>query len=423
MAILFLFFGFNVNASRGFYVSFSGVSSAQKDKVSSYTNTSRFNEISQISSSKSANVQNTQYYFATDANDNQTGYIAFSNLKNQLKDSNIFLTQEFTISANTDFTPKFQIQNALNTVTQNGNVVKRGTHTLGTITKITSSSYKVILSPHNWDGEIAALKWRAENSIKAENPFTSGAQLQSFLDAVSQKGSGFEVSIGYKIRPFKSSFFVAPQVDVSFFDNPSSQESGLFASDSLSAYTNKDLTSFSSNQTSQNTQKIQHHNLSTNFIASMVGKLGFEDYFIFENAKINYSLYGLLGGATGFRGYRDEKATNLGLKFGFGGEVFLRKNLALFAEWYQVQFSNLNIDIEESRSVNYTSEMNTTLANAIGATVQLTNGGTGTSEKTATINYASLKNIINQNLTYQNREAFKISSTITAVKMGLTYYF
>jgi hypothetical protein len=109
------------------------------------------------------------------------------------------------------------------------------------------------------------------------------------------------------------------------------------------------------------------------------------------------------------------------LKYGFGGEVFLSKKLAFFAEVFQIQF--LEQKVESSASYSYTTSNATqAIYNAnTGGSITLTNGGTGTELKSTKINYASLEQALG-NVKYKVDEAFKINSKLSAIKIGLTYY-
>ena len=439
--IFLLLLQHQVHASRGWYISIAGVSSKQshkvKDRTVSYTvYNNNDNTLKTNYNVSAASVQNTTYWFKKDSTTQDSAsppaFASFTTLSNAMNgnyittDTTFSLYMDDTTGANT---PSFgtstgftAASNTAPTNTTGGSTITNGiiTHT-GTNTQVakidrrvglSNSTYLVTLKPIDWLTKVATVKTQIESELSASGLNTT-QQLQDFLDVLQNESSkGVELSIGYKFRPFQSSWFLAPQVDISYFKGNDQ---------SAAAYANSNKTSFSLASDSTHTQKITHDSLDLSFSTSMIAKIGVENHLFFGTSKLPFSIYGLVGGTSSMRKYKSVQANNLGLKYGVGGEVFLSKKLAFFAEVFQIQF--LEQKVESSASYSYTTSSATqAIYNAnTGGSITLTNGGTGTNLKSTTVNYASLEQSLG-NVKYKVIENFKINSKLSAIKVGLTYY-
>jgi hypothetical protein len=437
--VMLVFFAiqYQANASRGWYISVAGVSSKQShkatDRTVSYTvYNNNNNTLTQNYTVSAANIQNTAYWFKKDSTQQDSAtppaFASFTTLSNAM--SGKYIITDTTFSLYTDVTtgastPYFANTSkgftfANNTSPTNiigGNIASAIiTHT-GTSTQVakidrrtglSNATYLVTLKPIDWSSKIATVKDQINSELNASGLNTT-QQLQDFLDVLQNNSSkGVELSIGYKFRPFQSSWFLAPQVDVSYFKG-NNQNSA--------AYANSGKTDFNLTSDSTHTQKITYDSIDLSFSTSMVAKIGLENHLFFGASKVPFSIYGLVGGASSMRKYKSVQANNLGLKYGFGGEVFLSKKLAFFAEVFQIQF--LQQKVESSASYSYTTSADNNTNT--GGSITLTNGGTGANLKSTTINYASLEQAVG-NIKYKTDEAFKINSKLSAIKVGLTYY-
>jgi hypothetical protein len=192
--------------------------------------------------------------------------------------------------------------------------------------------------------------------------------LHDFISALNgQSSKGAEINIGYKFRNYNSSSFIAPQIDFSYFN----------AKPSRTFYANSTSTSFSTTQDATHTNKSTKDFFDASYAAGLTTRMGLELKAHFGSVQVPFSVYGLFGGVGTQRNYENAKFKSFGLKYGAGGEIFVSRNLAVFGEFYQIDFLNTN--------VSNTQEV--------------------TAYKIAVT------------------EQFKLKSNLKAIKVGLTYYF
>jgi len=213
-----------------------------------------------------------------------------------------------------------------------------------------------------YNADISAADKEIQTSIQTQQP------LHDFLNALNgQSSKGAEMNIGYKFRNFNSSSFIAPQIDLSYFNSKPSR----------TLYTDSTSTSFSTTQDATHTNKLTKDFFDASYAAGLTTRMGLELEAHLGSIQIPFSVYGLFGGVGTQRQYENAKFKSFGLKYGAGGEIFLSRNLAFFGEFYQIDFLNTN--------VSNTQEV-TTFKIAV-------------------------------------TEQFKLKSNLKAIKVGLTYYF
>ncbi|MDA0617361.1 MAG: hypothetical protein O3A66_01400 [Proteobacteria bacterium] len=415
-AIIALLIHFSANASRGWYISASGLSSKQSHTVSDYASTSTVKNISQSYSTASTSVTNAQYDF-TQTTTTPSGYVSFTTLNNAITNAYINSDQTFYLATNDSsgaIAPIINDEQMTTTGTGSSSTTKHLESTIATVTYTGSNGiYQVNLYPKSWSANIDAIEVQVQSELTS-SLLTTTAQLQNFLESFQDGSTGMELSLGYKFRPFQSSWFLAPQVDLSYFGTNTQQ----------TAYSNTAKTSFSQTKDSTHTTSITRDTLNSSMAFSMVGKLGYENSMLLGLTKIPFNIYGILGGTSAVRKYHDIRTNNLGAKYGIGGEIFLSHKLALFAEFYQIHFFEQNVDYQTD--VNYTNS--TTVQGLIdagtGTSVIIKNdtSSSTTGYKETTLNYSSLGESMGD-IKYQLDEVFKIQTKTSAFKVGLTYYF
>lgn len=425
--ILLIFFGFNVHASRGWYVSIGGVSSSQKHDISNYSYTqdvviSRLSSVSTIPTIPSSNI----YWFAQDAHNQdffQT-YSSFATLQAAINNGHVVSPTEFNLENNIGTglsAPSFSIVSGIATVSENssptnttgGNIangiITSGGQEVARIDRYNAGSaslYKVTLTPQSYPE--SAYRAAISNEIQSANTgINTQKQIQDFVNLFNgQSSKTAEVSIGYKFRPFRSMFFIAPQIDLTRYkDNGSTN----------TAYYNSTTQTMSSTQDGSSTQ-VSYSDLDLSYTASLIFKIGFEQRFWLAGHRIPFSLYGLFGASSSFRNINSIRDNAFGFKYGVGSEIFISSQVALFGEFYQIQYISQNHTFNSTQ--NYTGNAFSTTN---GFTANLSNGGTGANEKLLTLRYPS----DSQSLAAQIKttERYGLQSRISAIKFGITYYF
>ena len=280
-------------------------------------------------------------------------------------------------------------------------------------------TYDVTLKAKDWSFEIDRVKYLVANDVASRNlapQFGTQAQMQSFVSALSgQSASGFEMSVGYKFRMFKSAFYAAPQLDISMFRNSSSTISGKnpTKADDTTTYT--------------------YGNLDSSYAGSLVAKIGFENKLNLGFFRTPFSIYGFGGGTSGMTAYRSTNSQSFGLKYGFGAEIFVSKKLAIFGEMFWVNFMKQNINYATTASYDFANRSSSTynpsdtvpqyINSQLGTTVTLDNAQYGVDTKNLSIKYAQLNQVIDvDSIKYTTTEKFANQSAIQGMKFGLTYY-
>ena len=287
--------------------------------------------------------------------------------------------------------------------------------------KNTNGTYDVTLRPKDWSFETQEVKRLVMNDVGSRNlapQFSTQQQMQSFVNALSGRSAdGFEASVGYKFRLFKSSFFTAPQIDISMFRNTDSTMSGKHPEDTA--------------PTTAATKIYTYGNLDSSYAGSLVAKFGFENKLSLGTFKIPFSIYGFGGGTSALSTYRNTKSQAFGAKFGFGTEIFVSKNLAFFGEMFWIKFLKQNINYSVTNGYDTSVANGAILGNSVanyinrqsGTTVTLDDAQIGQDTKNISIQYADLNQVIDaKSIKYTTTESFSNTSAIQGVKFGLTYY-
>jgi hypothetical protein len=428
IACVILLQSFNTYASRGWYVSIGGVSAQQSHDISNYSYTHNVSVTPQYSVTGTPQfAPNAVYWFSSDANNidisNPFNPNAsnFSNLKNAINNQYIINSTAFKLNTNGTNVPSFAVVNSGNPASVGNNASPTtgatitngvatytplgGTNqTIATIDRYDTSNpsfYKITLNPISRPTEFYKNTILQEVST-SNTSINTQQQMQDFTSLFNaQTSRTAEVSFGYKFRPFRSPFFISPQIDLTYYKNNTGTNT---------AYMDK-ATQVISLTPSTNSQEMSYSSLDLSYTASLVFKLGFEQRFWLFGMKIPFSLYALLGSASSFRNINTIRDNAFGLKYGFGGEVFLSERIALFAEFYQIQYVTQNYIFENTRK--YTGNAFST----DNISLNITNGGT----KTLTVNYPSDKQSLTAQVT--SSEKYNLQSRISAFKFGLTYYF
>ena len=273
--------------------------------------------------------------------------------------------------------------------------------------KVKHDLYDITLREKNWSFEIERAKEFVKVDLAKQNltpQFNTSSLMQNFVSSLAgQASSGAELSVGYKFRLFKSSFYTAPQLDISLFRNSKSTISGK-----------RDGTNYT------------YGNIDSSYAGSLVAKLGFENKFVVGSTNIPFSIYGFGGGTSSVMQYRDTSSQSFGLKYGFGAEVFVSKNMAIFGEMFQINLLKQNIDYSSTNTYKGDNQSNRAaqyIRSQRGTTVTLDNAQYGQDTKNLSIKYADLNQVIDaQNITYKTTEKFENTGSIQGVKLGLTYY-
>ena len=284
---------------------------------------------------------------------------------------------------------------------------------------VKDGTYDVTLKAKDWSFEMDRVKYLVANDVSSRNltpQFDSQAQMQSFVSALSgQSASGFEMSVGYKFRMFKSAFYAAPQLDISMFRNSSSEISG------------KNPTKAEDENT------YTYGNLDSSYAGSLVAKIGFENKLNLGFVRTPFSIYGFGGGTSGLTTYRSANSQSFGFKYGFGAEIFVSKKLALFGEMFWVNFMKQTVNYATTGSYDFANRSSSTynpsdtvpqyINSQLGTTVTLDNSQYGVDTKNLSIKYANLNQVIDVNsIKYTTAEKFSNQSSIQGMKFGLTYY-
>ena len=312
--------------------------------------------------------------------------------------------------------------------------------------KVKDGTYDVTLQAKDWSFETQRVKDLviAHVSSKSLAPqFSTQSQMQNFVSALSgQSASGFEMSVGYKFRMFKSAFYAAPQLDISMFRNNSST---ISRNENI---TTKDV--FTGLIPVTNNVKVTYGNLDSSYAGSLVAKFGFENKLNLGIFRTPFSIYGFGGGTSGLTTYRSANSQSFGLKYGFGAEIFVSKKLAIFGEMFWIDFLKQNINY--SQTSNYNMSDNTLIDpvtdalgitatqfdwgtfidtaaprmyinSQLGTTVTLDNAQYGADTKNLSIKYADFNQVIDtSSIKYTTKETFANQASIQGVKFGLTYY-
>ncbi len=285
-------------------------------------------------------------------------------------------------------------------------------NTDGTESNTKSNVYDVTFKPKDWSFEKQELKGNIMNEVLSITPqFSTQSQMQNFVSAFSgQSSSGFEMSVGYKFRMFKSAFYAAPQLDISMFRNISS-----------TTIKGKDQTL----NTSDKTQYI-YGNIDSSLAGSLVAKVGFENKVDLGIFRTPFSIYGFGGGTSALTKYRSANSQSLGLKYGFGAEIFVSKQLAIFGEMFWINFLKQNINHSETNGYTPSDSVNQYINRSVGTTVNFNNGvAQDLTAKTSplSIKYADLNQVIDvDSIKYTTNESFTNQGSIQGMKFGLTYY-
>ena len=418
-------------ASRGWYVSVGGLSAKQSHDVSNYSYSrdaiiSRTEGVVAIPS-----TSGNTYWFKQDSSDNNNTntYSSFSSLKSTVDGKYVVNTVTITlnneVSAGTS-PPSFvsgsgsangtigdntsptnstggNITNGLLTYTYGG-----ASQVIGSIDRLSSSAslYQVTLTPINISSQAyrsaILLELDSKPGIKTER------QMQDFVSLFNDQSSRtVEFSVGYKFRPLRSPFFIAPQADFTYF-----KASG----GTKSAYMNPATNVISTERKIPNDALVTYGSFDLSYTASLIFKFGFEQRFWISGVKIPFSIYGLLGGSSSFRNINSIRDNAFGFKYGFGGEIFASERLAFFGEFYQIQY------IAQDYIFDHTSNYAGSAINSNnGMSVSISNGGTGANAKTININYPSDSQMVSAQV--RTTEKYTLQSRVSAIKFGLTYYF
>ena len=216
---------------------------------------------------------------------------------------------------------------------------------------------RFLLTPSNYTSQISTVK-----SMVASEHSTPNFTINST--------NGFELSAGYKLQKEKGIFFVSPQIDYS---------------------------SFGSNSSPLKTSAL-----------SMVAKFG--------ASASKASIYGF-GGYSSISNSSNGSTPNInGLKYGFGTEFSLSKNISLFAELFQIdlQSNTQSVSYSASNSVReyialYSNPEKVILQNVMAK------------EYKVTFNQLGLDNFIDPNSIQVNR--ITTINNIQGFKVGVTMYF
>lgn len=429
---------FVAHASRGWYVTIAGLTTKQDHTVADrkittnvYNNNSK--TFTQNYSVVNANPQNTTYWFKSDSTnqDSANALAPFSNLSGEMSGKYI-TTNPVNFSLYTDVTdgtspPKFATVPAGFTVAENtsptnttgGNIPSAiithdatGTQVakIDRVVGTSDAKYSVSLKAIDWSSQIASIKSQVESEVNASSSLLTTNQLQNFLDTAQ---SGFkptiEIGIGYKFRPFQYSWFLAPQIEITYFKS-NGQNTNVYA--------NYSYTGFSKNKEGTYSNNFSHDALDLSFAATLSTRIGIENNIFIMNTKIPFSLYGIVGGTSAMRKYKEYQAGNLGFRYGVGGEIFLSKKMALFAEFFQTRFITQTIDLSTSSKYKYSTEVNNIINSNTGGTITLENSA---QTKSTVANYANLGQSVS-NINYDVNEFFKITTKLVGIKLGLAYY-
>ena len=197
---------------------------------------------------------------------------------------------------------------------------------------------------------------------------------------------------------FKSAFYAAPQLDISMFRNHSSTIAG------------KDQTP----KTSDATNYI-YGSLDSSYAGSLVAKFGFENKMNLGIFRTPFSVYGFGGGTSGLTTYRSANSQSFGLKYGFGAEIFVSKQLAIFGEMFWINFLKQNINYATTASYDFANNSSDTVGSYInsqtGTTVTLDNAQYGADTKNLSIKYADFNQVIDtSSIKYTTNESFANTS-------------
>jgi|GEM_PF-4014166 len=284
-------------------------------------------------------------------------------------------------------------------------------HPDGTQTNTKNKIFDVTFRPKDWSFEKNELKNNIMNEVLSITPqLSTQSQMQNFVNALSgQSASGFEMSVGYKFRMFKSAFYAAPQLDISMFRNNSSTIEG------------KDQTLNTSD-----TKKYIYGNIDSSLAGSLVAKFGFENKVDLGIFRTPFSIYGFGGGTSALTKYRSANSQSFGLKYGFGAEIFVSKQLAIFGEMFWINFLKQNINHSETNGYTPSDSVNKYINRSVGTDVTFHNGAKfDETSKTPTIKikYANLNEVIDvDSIKYTTNESFSNQGSIQGMKFGLTYY-
>jgi hypothetical protein len=231
-----------------------------------------------------------------------------------------------------------------------------------------ATTVEYIYNPNN--------KMYAVQSIKGTDYTAQIATVQSMMTTppftINNTG-GFELSTGYKFQNENSIFFIAPQIDYS---------------------------QFGSNNSSLRNQAL-----------SAVTKIGIQ----YKNPYRFIDLYGFIG-ASAVQNSSNNNTQNIGgLKYGIGTEVAISKNIALFAEIFQIDLANNRQSVTYSPSTAVVDYIN---ANSNPEQVIITNNDQP--QYKITLNQLGLKHYIDPNSL--KVEASTNITNITGFKVGITAY-
>ncbi|MDA0617360.1 MAG: hypothetical protein O3A66_01395 [Proteobacteria bacterium] len=206
-------------------------------------------------------------------------------------------------------------------------LVKDGNNTIMTISRNTATGD--IIGTYSSIYQTAA---KTATNTEQTSKINTHQQMQDFLQAIAgQSSKGAEVNLGYKIRKQGEAFFLSPQLDFTYFNAKKRQ----------ALYTNANGTSaFTFVPTATNTVGFTSDTLNAQYAGSLSTRIGLDlnlNAFLF---RVPFSVYGLAGVATTKQAYDNISINNIGIKYGFGGELFLSKRLALFGEYYKINMPN-----------------------------------------------------------------------------------
>ena len=221
-----------------------------------------------------------------------------------------------------------------------------------------------------------ANKMYAVRAIKGTDYTAQIATVKSMMKTPTftiNNTGGFELSTGYKFQNENSIFFIAPQIDYS---------------------------QFGSNNSSLRNQAL-----------SAVTKIGIQ----YKNPYRFIDLYGFIG-ASAVQNSSNNNTQNIGgLKYGIGTEVAISKNIALFAEIFQIDLANNRQSVTYSPSTAVVDYIN---ANSNPEQVIITNNDQP--QYKITLNQLGLKHYIDPNSL--KVEASTNITNITGFKVGITAY-
>ena len=216
---------------------------------------------------------------------------------------------------------------------------------------------RFLLTPIDYTSQISTVKSMVASEHNTPN-FT-----------ISNSGE-FEFSAGYKLQKEKGTFFISPQIDYS---------------------------SFGSNSSSMKTSAL-----------GIVAKFGA------SASKAN--IYGFCGYSSISNSSNGSTQKIGGLKYGFGTEFSLSRNISLFAEVFQIDLQNNTQSVSYSASSSVREYID---QNSKPEKVTLTNDMH--TEYDLTLNQLGLNNYIDPDSIKINRQT-SIKS-ITGFKVGATMYF